>query len=214
MDSDKKSLILYLTVFYVVWTLRTILLMPYVTATCHSPFIVESTRNMTKIIIWLVPLYLYLSFFERRRLFSYLRMDRDILLGMGLGLSAGVLFFLFRAAGFFAVDGGLRFNAPFIGHITGGVIFAGIIEEQFFRGFVLQKIECFTSFWKANIMCSFLFTLSHAPSWVYHSDHHMVLDGLKVFIFGIFLGWLFKRSGSLWSAIVFHSTYNLVVLVL
>lgn len=187
--------------------------MPYVAKTCLGPLAVEGIRNLTKIAIWLVPLYLYLKFSEHRRPFSYLKLDDCILRGVGFGMAAGTAFFVFRfMAGIFS--GPDQFlKTPFIGHIVGGVVFAGIIEEPFFRGFVLQKLEGFTSFRKANFTASLLFALAHMPSWLYHGDHNIFTDGLKVLVFGLFLGWLFKRTGSLWSAIVFHSTYNLATLV-
>lgn len=187
--------------------------MPYVAKACPETFIVESVRNLSKILIWLAPLYLYLKFSELRRPFSYLKLDDRIMRGVGIGMAAGIAFFVFRIPINFFAGSELLFKTPFTGHIVGGVVFAGIIEEPFFRGFVLQKLEGFTSFWKANFTASVLFALAHMPGWLYHGDHNIFTDGLKVLVFGLFLGWLFKRSGSLWSAIVFHSSYNLATLV-
>ncbi|MBF0328214.1 MAG: CPBP family intramembrane metalloprotease [Nitrospirae bacterium] len=214
MNSDKNRFVLYMAVFFVVWSVRTVFLIPYVAKTFAEPVIVESIRNLTKIFIWIAPLYLYLKFFERISPYYYLKIDDRILRGIGLGIAAGIAFFAFRfMAGIFSGSDQL-FKTPFIGDIVGGVIFAGIIEEPFFRGFVLQKLQGFASFWKANFIASFLFALSHMPSWIYHGDNNIFADGLNVLVFGLFLGWLFKRTGSLWSAIVFHSAYNLATLVI
>ena len=60
-------------------------------------------------------------------------------------------------------------------------------------------------FWAANLITSLLFLGVHLPGWI--ALHLLTFDRqASVFLFGVVMAIAFKYSGSLWAAIVTHST--------
>lgn len=106
-----------------------------------------------------------------------------------------------------------RLQNPFmLGHGRGGmlvvavlvIVLAPLVEETFFRGFLLQGLARRMSFWPAAIITSAVFALAHL--WPYLFP--------PIFLLGIAFSWLFWRTGSLWTAIAAHSTLNATAFVI
>ena len=93
--------------------------------------------------------------------------------------------------------------------LTAGVLFilavliAPVVEETFFRGFAFTALRR-QGVWKAAGVSSLLFGLAHAS------------PGLLVptLVLGLFLTYLFQRTGSLWSPILAHAGFNAISLTL
>jgi membrane protease YdiL (CAAX protease family) len=76
---------------------------------------------------------------------------------------------------------------------------AKLVEEMFFRGFLLNGFWRTTCFWKGNLASSSPFAFVHFPGW-FALDNTIPLvatDVLGLLVFGIFFGWAMKRTGSL-----------------
>lgn len=90
-----------------------------------------------------------------------------------------------------------------------------LIEEVYFRGFLLNKFWQTTSFWKANVASSALFALIHIPNWFaldrFATPLQPAADALGIFVFGLVFGWAMKKTGSLWPAYALHALNNLLV---
>lgn len=88
------------------------------------------------------------------------------------------------------------------------LVAAPVAEEVFFRGFLLQGLARYLTFWPAAILTSAVFAAAHVW-WQFY---------LPIFVLGLAFSWLFCRTGSLWAAIAAHTTINgtsfLVVLLL
>ncbi len=92
-----------------------------------------------------------------------------------------------------------------------GVILVGFSEEVVFRGFLLTKLAESSRFWIANLLQGSLFLAIHLPGWWLAGQFAfpgIIRIGGFVFLFGIFLGWVLKRSGSLWACMILHSANN------
>lgn len=90
------------------------------------------------------------------------------------------------------------------------IILVGVIEEIVFRGFLLKKLtETFT-----NTITSILFVSIHFSIWFYNGLFefpYIVGPMITAFILGLIFGFIYKIANSLWSVIVIHSVYNLLV---
>jgi len=78
------------------------------------------------------------------------------------------------------------------------MVLPAVCEELAFRGFILTGLRRRFSPWKAILLSSFLFALSHMN----------VFQLLPFLILGVFLGWLTVRSGSVFPAMLFHLVHN------
>ena len=140
----------------------------------------------------------------------------------------GVQFYLLNTAGespklvFAAIDkqtetmGGLYFTLFYLL----GQIFNAFMEEGIFRGVMLPHFMLKFSFWKANILQAFLFGLAHLvwplSSWVsgQATSGEAVAEAASLLIFttvgGLVFGYLYYRTGSLWTAVFAHLIDNVV----
>ena len=83
------------------------------------------------------------------------------------------------------------------------VFVAGFAEEMLFRGFFQGTFERATDVTKAVLISAFVFAVSHFnPWWV-----------VEILIFGVLLGVLVWRSGSIFPGVVVHGVNNTLALV-
>jgi membrane protease YdiL (CAAX protease family) len=87
-----------------------------------------------------------------------------------------------------------------LGFILVVAVAAPIGEEMFFRGFVFNLLRHRTSFTSAVWLSAALFAVLHAS----------VKNFLPILVIGVLLARLYARTGSLWSSVVMHGTFNLL----
>ena len=78
-----------------------------------------------------------------------------------------------------------------------------MIEELFFRGFILSSLVQTLGPFKAIIISSFIFSASHLAIGVL----------IPFFITGMMLAWLYLKTRSLWPPFIAHSMQNLLALM-
>ncbi len=79
------------------------------------------------------------------------------------------------------------------------VIIGPVAEELIFRGLTLRSIQRVFPFWLANIFQAILFGIYHM-NW---------LQGCYAAVFGLVLGYVCEKGGSIYLSIFFHILYNL-----
>ena len=79
------------------------------------------------------------------------------------------------------------------------VIAAPILEELIFRGIILDGFLKIYSPVRSIILSSILFGLVHLNPWQF----------LSALFIGIFMGWIYYRTNSLWLTIIIHASLNL-----
>jgi membrane protease YdiL (CAAX protease family) len=216
-----KSLIVYLLVFYIVWGVRATVFFP-IDQGIQSEELRQLYAHTLRILIWAVPVFWYLRSVERVDPLRYLKLSTPVRRGQlvpALALAAGYLTL------------GMLFNYVISGRrvaidtpvtprqwlqILIFLPIAPIAEEILFRGFILRKLEERYRFRMANLITALLFVAIHWPNWVYVSGFHrrLILMTPTIFVFGYFLGYLVKKTDSLWPAIATHYVNNLLFAVI
>lgn len=85
-------------------------------------------------------------------------------------------------------------------------LFAPLVEEMLFRGAILRKLLDVVSGnkWKAITLSALIFAVVHMnPAQMPHA-----------FVAGLFLGWLYSRTGSIVPGVVYHWINNTAVFVM
>jgi membrane protease YdiL (CAAX protease family) len=82
-------------------------------------------------------------------------------------------------------------------------VLAPVLEEMLFRGVILRSFLNQYSKWTAIVGSAALFGFAHLN--IYQFAVGLVL--------GVFLGWLYERTRSLWPCICLHAGYNLTLLM-
>jgi membrane protease YdiL (CAAX protease family) len=77
-----------------------------------------------------------------------------------------------------------------------------IAEELMFRGVIQQRLESLLGPTEALIVQAALFSALHLS----------VINLITHFAIGLALGWLFRKSGSLYPGMVLHGLWNMAVL--
>lgn len=100
----------------------------------------------------------------------------------------------------FAPAGNVELLATFIAI----VLLAPIVEELLFRGFLLPALNKVMRLPFAIVAVSILFAVLHPP----------IMTMLAIGVFSVFLCLAYVKTGSLWPAILLHSTQNLIAFTL
>lgn len=73
-------------------------------------------------------------------------------------------------------------------------------------------------FQAANVITDGLFVAIHFPGWMIVGGSTLVPDRIvtmaEVLFLGLLLGFLFKRTQSLWSCVILHAANNLIATIL
>jgi uncharacterized protein len=151
------------------------------------------------------------------------RVDYVLRMGLGLGL-VGLI--VIDIVGTLLSQIGLRPNQleqfnfilsegplAFVLMLVAAGLFAPVVEELFFRGFLFGLYRWRQSLWVAYLVSSVLFTLLHLEPTRMNLPQ---MAGLGIGIFGLamLLAWMYQHTGSLFPGIVAHAVNNATGLIL
>lgn len=159
------------------------------------------------VLILFVPIFLYLKFYDRTETLTFLRFNKNVVSGFSKGIIIGLFIFLvmlWKNEFHLSKDLNLIDNMFFIL----GRLLVGFFEEVPFRGFYLQKFREYIGFWRANLLSAGLFAIMHIPGKLY-IESGSINSVFIILLIGLWMGFIFKETDSLWCASVVHSLYNL-----
>jgi len=87
------------------------------------------------------------------------------------------------------------------------VFLAPIVEETVFRGGIFCAIRPKNRVW-AYVMSVLLFSLYHVWQYAFFVDPKYLIYMLQYIPMGFVLCWCYEKSGSVWTGIFFHMSYN------
>lgn len=90
-----------------------------------------------------------------------------------------------------------RLDSP-VWFVIVGTIFAPIVEEIFFRGFLFQGFRHKYGWIKGGLLSSLIFAMGHLDP----------VALIPTFIFGLLLAYMYHRSNSVWPGIILHCLIN------
>ena len=204
----------YFITFFALWCIRELWLVQYLDML--DSIIRSIISAIFKIVIWVIPVLLLVKYMEKTNPLSYLGLRHNF--GKGLKWTALVslaLIIFFVVLNLTLLKSDISFQIGF-NELLNTIILVGVIEEIVFRGFLLRKLMDSYRFWIANTITALLFASIHFPIWFYKGlfEFPYILSSiLTVFVLGIIFGFVYKKSNSLWSVIIIHSLYNLLVLL-
>lgn len=158
------------------------------------------------LVIFILPIFIYLRVKLKVKPLTYLRLKGNVRKGILSGVLVSILFIILLIVKNAIVGWkSINFN---IGLLWISVIFVGIFEEIPFRGFLLQQLRKYMSFWSANIITSIVFVIFHFPTWII-SHVNIVSASIPILMGSLAFGYLFEEYKSLWSPIICHSVFDL-----
>ena len=216
MKTNTKTLVVSFFIFYLIWIVRATIFYNAVDLSIESETGRLIFSNIIKFLLWVIPAGLYVFYREKQNLLINLKITSPInWRGLGIGLAASVLYFVVV----FTVDKlySNRTLTPLL-HASASawlvtlaqVFFSPISEEILFRGFVLPQLMDRMPFWKANMLQAILFAAMHWPNWIWVNGFQawIMVTSVSIFILALFLGWLLRRTNSIWPPILVHIINN------
>lgn len=211
-----KNLVIYIVIFFIIWAIYEIGIAPYIENN-YSENILVFSKLIIKLFVWIIPVFLYLKFYDKVNPLSYLKLKDNIKQGL-IGAIILSLFFITYSGIRAYLIGNIRLDLNLsINTWINAIIFVGFTEEILFRGFFLKKIWDKSSFKKAMIVSSLLFVFIHYPIWFVRGKlifPNLISSSIYVFAVGILEAYIFKKTDSLWSCIISHSIHNFIVNIL
>ncbi len=216
MKTSTKTLAVSFCIFYIIWIVRATIFYNTVDLSIESEMGRLVFSNIIKFLLWVIPVGLYVFYRERKNPLIHLKVASPInWRGLGIGFAASVLYFVVVFTVEKIYSG--RTLMPLL-HASASawlvtfaqVLFSPISEEILFRGFVLPQLMDRMPFWKANIIQAILFTAMHWPNWIWVNGFQAwsIVTSVSIFILALFLGWLMRRTNSIWPPIVVHIINN------
>ncbi|MFJ8517558.1 CPBP family intramembrane glutamic endopeptidase [Lysinibacillus xylanilyticus] len=211
-NNDIKTMIGFLLIFYFVWTIKELWLIDYIYSFGNN--ISSLLEALVKGLIWIVPTWLYIKYYLHTNPFEYLRVNVNVKIGLFWGVVLSLLIGLYFAFETYIINQqSFQFSLSIDDYLN-GFLMAGIAEEIVFRGLILQEINKKMAFWKANIITALLFLVIHYPVWINNEIFFHFGTHVYIFILGILFGFVYKKTGSLWSVIIFHALHNFFVTII
>jgi len=216
MQTPKHHFWLFLIVFLAVWILRATWFYSRVDLSILDPTWRLFFSTGMKFVMWVLPAAAYVLWHDRQSPLATMKVNtridwRGALIGVGVSIMyfAGMTAFEYFAA-HQTLAMLLKAAPQTIFGTLASLLFSPIFEELFFRGFVLPKMNESMRFWPANLVQTFLFTAIHWPNWLWVSGFRwgVVTTSVSIFLLGLLLGWLTRRTNSIWLAVIMHILNN------
>ncbi|MFJ8099457.1 lysostaphin resistance A-like protein [Lysinibacillus sp. NPDC096212] len=211
-NNDVKTMIGFLLIFYFVWSIKELWLIEYIYS--FGEIISPLLEALVKGFVWIVPTSLYIKYYLHTNPFDYLKMNVNVKKGLFWGVILSLLVGLYFTSETYIINQqSFHFSLSFDDYLN-GFLMAGLAEEIVFRGLILQEINKKMTFWKANIITALLFLVVHYPIWIYDEKIFHFGTHLYVLFLGLLFGFVYKKTGSIWSVIILHAFHNFFVTII
>ena len=211
-NSDVSIMVGYLVLFYLAWTIKELWLIEYIYS--FDEIISPLLEALVKSLVWIVPAGLYIKIYLHSNPVSYLKMNVNVMKGLFWGIVLSLLLglcLILEAYIFYGVS--FHFSLSFDDYLN-TFLLAGLAEEIVFRGLILQELNKRLAFWKANVTTALLFLVIHYPIWIYNEVIFQFGSHIYVFLIGLLFGFIYKKTGSLWSVILMHAFHNYILSII
>ncbi|MGC1378790.1 MAG: CPBP family intramembrane glutamic endopeptidase [Anaerolineales bacterium] len=219
MKATTKTLLFFWVVFFLVWVVRGSVFYTAVDLSIPDETYRLIFSDVVKFLVWVVPAVVYVLWLERANPLTSMKISTPVdKRGLVIGIIVSLLYFAAILISEKLKTG--RTLAPLFAASTAAwlttlaqVFISPIFEEIMFRGFVLPHLSSRMEFLEANILQAVFFTAMHWPNWVTVNGLQFKLLGMSVsvLVIGLLLGWLSRRTNSIWPSVAVHIINNFLV---
>ncbi|MDY7992404.1 CPBP family intramembrane glutamic endopeptidase [Paenibacillus polymyxa] len=195
----KSKFVHFILIFYMGWAIKELTFHPKV-----SDLGLYLLSVLIKLIFWIGLVIIYFVCIDQLRMqqiISYLKLKPNVIKGVFIGGIIGFVLVVIELAIFkgFSFDIGIRWIITPL---------AAFSEEVVFRGFVMNKLRDHRV--KGyNFIQAILFMGIHFPIGIISG--YSLLNYVTIFLVGYILGFIYKKTSSIWAPTIGHSVYNILV---
>ena len=214
------ALIVYIVVFYGLWTAWEFLIKDMISASVNNEYVSQFIKSgVIKNLFWVLPAALLVK-----------RFDGEVYVGIREMFSTKVkvwrylpillLFTVYLLGGVILQKGRITVSETFKLSDIIIVLFVGITEEMVFRGWLLNALIGKNSNnsrkWFAVTANSVMFLLIHFPVWIHSGvfiEEFRSFGFLSILILSGIFGWTFIKSRNIWIPVALHMYWDLLMFV-
>lgn len=208
--NNKINFILYIIFFYFIWMLKE-----------YWAGYIESFNNefstffnaCIKILIWIIPTWIYIKFYLKKEFNSYIKLNTNIKKGFTYGIIITLLLGINFIVKTYLIEKTSFYIPSNLNEYINSILIAGFTEEIVYRGLILNELQKHYNFLKSNIITAILFLIIHYPTWLNNQEFLILYNHIYILLFSLFLGYIYKKTNSLWTVIIIHSFHNLFVIL-
>ena len=207
------SLMTFILFIFTLWSIY-ILYLDYFLKS-NTPFFYRLFHlGLDKLLLMTLPAYFYLIYYEKVNVVKFLKLDNNITTGMKYVIVSIAFLIVLSFNTQYQLLNYIKFNFFLsIAIWIDAIILAAFMDEVIFRGILLQKLTKVMIFRNANVLSSLIFVFIHFPKWfsLGYFSHYTVIGSINfIFCFGLLMGYILKKSNSLWPCIFIHLTNNFI----
>ena len=212
-----KTYLIFLAVFYLVWTLKELVLHPFVNQYIPDGSVLQQLlfSGILKNLCWTLPALLLIRKYNQDLYIPEPDLFRNpVNIKQVAGIVALVILYclgnsLIYHHGFYFVSENLKECVSFI--------FVGITEEFVFRGFLLNVTLTEKNKPFAIAVNSILFLCIHFPIWILYGNfipYFANFSFIGIILLSIFFSWSFLKFKSIWVPVCLHMVWDIAVTLL
>jgi uncharacterized protein len=207
VKDKSKKLIIFILFFIALWFIR-VLLYGLWENKIEDIYLSIIVSAFFKFSIWVIPTFLYIKFIDHKNPFEFLKFTTSLKKGLLWSFVIIIIGGFYQCIALYFKLDIFKFSLP---GLVSTVLLTPVFEETLYRGFLYNKLREITSDWKANLAQSVLFVYIHVPGWIilqHMSAKEMISSIVSIFILSLALGFLIKRTNSIYPSIVLHAVNN------
>lgn len=214
--SKTAALIVYIIVFYGLWTVWEFLVKDMISASVKNEYLSQFIKSgVIKNLFWVLPAVLLVKRFDGE-IYVGLREMFTTKVMVWRYLPIFLLFTVYLLSGVILLKGAITVSKTFRPSDIIIVLFVGITEETVFRGWLLNAFigGNGNKKWLAVILNSVMFLLIHFPVWIRSGvffEEFRNFGFLGILILSGIFGWTFIKSKNIWIPVTLHMWWDLLM---
>lgn len=210
----KTALIIYLLVFYGVWTAWEFWAKGLITAAVPNAYLSQFVKSgVIKNIVWVLPAVLLVKRFESETYVGAKEMFTKKVNVLKY-LPIFLIFTVYLLVGTFLQKGKIAISETFGLDKLIIVLFVGITEETVFRGWLLNATLGERKKQLSVAANALMFLLIHFPVWIHDGvfiENFRSFGFLSILILSVIFGVTFIKSKSIWVPLTLHTYWDLLM---
>lgn len=202
--------------FLIIWGVR-VLFIPDLPEAEFSRWAQAAVDGGLKAIIWLGFGFFFLHRYKQELPVNPKKMFTQSL-NARLLLSMGGLICFYQVLGMFVRHRGFHINPDFHpSDIITMFLVVGIAEELVFRGFFMNALSKHVGEENANMLSALFFVVIHFPKYINDGTFfsvQIIFNCAFLFCIGLFFGYAFRRTHSIWTPAILHSLWDLLAVLI
>lgn len=212
MTKTQKALLSYVIIFLAVVTVWYLYIYPQLeTLKSNYEVLFILLWFIGKTIIWIFPVFIYLKLIGIKDSYDSLKLKNNWLKGIRWGILLSLIWVSLRVILFCFILGDKTISFKLESFSWIAALLSGVFEEIPFRGLILQQLNEQIAFWKANIISTLIFLVYHFPTWSVAGFQNLLPSCFIVIFLGLIWGYVFKKTKSIWTTVIFHTLHNLSI---